>query len=137
MNRQPAPIQSSIIFLYYQDLEPVAQFYGDILGLEMVEDQGWAKIFQTSPTSFVGIVDGEHGFHRPSANNAVTITLAVADVDAWYDYLRSKNVKIVAEKGTSQAIQVASFFFEDPGGYTFEVQRFLNPDLAHIFHQGP
>jgi hypothetical protein len=46
MNQNELKIKSQITFLYYRDLEPIARFYPEIMGLDLVEDQGWAKIFR-------------------------------------------------------------------------------------------
>jgi hypothetical protein len=58
-------IWSQITFPYYHDLEPVAAFYGDVMGLELVEVQGWAKIDSVGEGAILGIVAGDRGFHRP------------------------------------------------------------------------
>jgi predicted enzyme related to lactoylglutathione lyase len=132
--QKPSKIQSQITFLYYPDIEPISNFYQEVLGLELVEDQGWAKIYRTSGNAFVGVVAGNKGFHQPQEKNAVLVTLAVADVLAWYDYLKGKGVKLLTEITHSEEIQVTCFFFEDPGGYTYEVEQFLKPELGSIFH---
>jgi len=129
-------IQSQVTFLYYRDLRPIASFYEDIMGFELVDDQGWAKIYRVGGNAYLGIVAGEKGFHEPQEKNAVLVTLVVADVSRWYDYLKTKGVRILTELQEKEDIQVRCFFFEDPGGYSFEVQRFLKPDLASIFQEG-
>lgn len=128
-------LQSQITFFYYTDMDAAVDFYGQVLGLELVEDQKWAKIYRVHGTAFLGIVAGEKGFHQAQDKNAVTVTLLVDDVPTWYEYLQSKDVKIVAEIVTNKEIQVQCFFAEDPGGYTIEFQRFLRPDLVEIFHR--
>lgn len=128
-------IQSQITFLYYDDVEPIAEFYANVVGLTLVEDQQWAKIFQVSQTSFIGIVDGERGFRKPKSESAVLCTFAVPDVMTWYDHLVAQGVKILKEPNTYDEIQVQCFFFEDPGGYAIEVQAFLKPELQEIFHR--
>lgn len=128
-------IQSQITFLYYDDLAPIADFYENTIGLELVEDQGFAQIFRLTASSFIGIVDSEEGFHSAKPDNAVLLTMAVEDVDAWHAHLRAQNVKILREPNTYDSIQVRCFFFEDPGGYSFEVQQFLRPESAEIFHR--
>ncbi|MEM7131648.1 MAG: VOC family protein [Chloroflexota bacterium] len=128
-------IQSQITFLYYDDLTPIADFYQNVIGLTLVEDQQWAKIYQVSQTSFLGIVDGERGFRKPQPESAVLCTFAVPDVMAWYDHLVAQGVKILREPNTYEEIQVQCFFFEDPGGYAVEVQCFLKPELEGIFHR--
>ena len=127
--------QSQITFLYYNDLEPIAKFYQDVMGLKLVVDQGWAKIYAVSETSFVGIVDGTKGSHKPQEKNAVLVTLVVDDVYAWYDYLKGQGVKMTSEVKEHEAIQVRGFFCEDPGGYSIEVQKFLDPETALTFGQ--
>ena len=126
-------IRSQITFLYYKDLEPIERFYGEILGLELVEDQEWAKIYRTGGNAFLGIVSGEKGFHRPRAQNAVLIALVVDDVLGWYEYLDGRGVDLLTEVKEVEEIQVRAFFLEDPGGYTLEVQEFLDPEVASVF----
>ena len=132
----PTRIASQITFLYYQNLAAAQQFYEGILGLEKVEDQGWAKIYRVSGTAFVGLVDEAHGSLKAQPENAVMLTLVVDDVPGWYAYLRENKVKIRQEYGRSETIQIEYFFAEDPGGYVLEFERFLKPELTAVFHQG-
>jgi predicted enzyme related to lactoylglutathione lyase len=133
--QRPGKIQSQITFLYYRDIEPISSFHENVLGLELVEDQGWAKIYRTSGNAFLGVVAGDKGFHKPQEKNAVLVTLAVADVPGWYDYLKDKGVNLLTEVTHSEEIQVRCFFFEDPGGYTYEIEQFLKPELGEVFHK--
>ena len=135
MDQNKLKVQSQITFLYYRDLEPIEKFYQDIMGLELVEDQGWAKIYRVSGQAFLGIVDEKRGFHKAQEKNAVLVTLAVADVSWWYDYLKRKGVKMLTEIREPEGIQVRCFFLEDPGGYAIEIEQFLKPEAARIFHQ--
>jgi len=145
-----ASIQSQITFLYYDDLRQAEEFYGQVMGFELVEDQRWAKIYRVSGNVFVGVVAGEKGFRRPQSYNAVLLTLVASDVpqsynavlltlvasdvDAWYDRLLKAGVKLLTDVQDKEDIQIRCFFFEDPGGYALEVQQFLRPDLVEIFH---
>lgn len=129
--------QSQITFLYYPDIQPIADFYTHTLDLELVEDQRWAKIFRVAGNAFIGIVDGARGFRRPLADSAVLLTLVVDDVPAWYQRLSDRGVKILREPQVHDDIQVHCFFFEDPGGYAFEVQQFLKPESIEVFHRQP
>lgn len=128
-------IQSQITFLYYREIEPIAAFFQEVMGFDLVEDQGWAKIYRIAGDAFLGVVAGERGFHTPQEKNAVLVTLAVEDVSGWYDYLQDRGVKILSDIQHSQDIGVRCFFFEDPGGYAFEVEQFLKPHLSEIFHR--
>jgi catechol 2,3-dioxygenase-like lactoylglutathione lyase family enzyme len=127
-------IASQITFLYYKDLAKAQQFYEGILGLELVEDQGWAKIYRVNGTAFVGLVDEAHGSLKAQPENAVMLTFVVEDVLAWYRYLREKGVKILQEYGRSDSIQIEYFFAEDPGGYVLEFEHFLKPELTAVFN---
>ncbi len=51
----------SITWTYHKDLLKMQQFYEEVLGFRMVADQGWTKIFQTSSTGFIGLVDERRG----------------------------------------------------------------------------
>jgi predicted enzyme related to lactoylglutathione lyase len=136
MAHRPITVQSQITFQYYDDLAIAAQFYGEVLGFELVEDQRWAKIYRVSGDGFVGIVDGEKGFRRPQPTNAVLLTLVADDVDAWYDHLAKAGVRLLTDIRNKEDIQIRCFFFEDPGGYALEVQQFLRSDLVEVFHRG-
>jgi predicted enzyme related to lactoylglutathione lyase len=126
-------IHSQITFLYYRQIEPAATFYGETLGLELVEDQGWAKIYRISGSAFLGIVAGEKGFHTPQERNAVLVTLVVDDVPGWYDQLKRLGVKLLSEMKHSPEIGVLGFFLQDPGGYALELQQFLKPRQQEVF----
>lgn len=126
-------IKSQITFLYYKDLAEPQRFYGEIMGFELVEDQGWAKIYRIGGNAFVGLVDESRGSRKVKEDSAVLLTLVVDDVPGWYEYLKSQGVKIVRELGQSDEIQVQYCFIEDPGGYMIEIERFLKPELASVF----
>lgn len=126
-------IKSQITFLYYKDLAEPQRFYGEIMGFELVEDQGWAKIYRIGGNAFVGLVDETRGSRKVKEDSAVLLTLVVDDVPGWYAYLKSQGVKIVRELGQSDEIQVQYCFIEDPGGYMIEIERFLKPELADVF----
>ena len=129
------PIQSQITFLYFKELEPVISFFEDTMGFEIMDDQGWAKIYKIGRDSYIGAVAGEKAFKQPQDESAVLITMLTVDVPGWYEYLKGKGYKILRELQDRPDNQVRCFFFEGPGGYAFEVQEFLNPKLAEIFHK--
>jgi len=133
----PAPIYGQITFLYYDDLDPAAAFYGDVLGLDLVEDQAWARIYRVAGDAFLGIVAGDRGYHRPQPRNAVLLTLVVDDVPAWYDYLAARGVHLLTGVQHRPEIQIRCIFLQDPGGYTLEIQQFLRPDLVDTFYRSP
>ena len=50
-------VQANLVFFYYKDLASAQDFYANTLGLEMVLDYGFAKLFRISQTTYVGLVD--------------------------------------------------------------------------------
>jgi len=124
---------AGITFFYYDDIEPAARFYEETLGFELVEDQGWAKIYRIHGDAYVGVVDGSRGFRETQSVSAVLLTVLVDDVDAWYERMVQADVPILAPIVTHGDIQVRCFFAADPGGYAMEFQRFLNPAVAARF----
>jgi hypothetical protein len=129
----PPATKSQITFLYYPQIEPAASFFERTLGFELVVDQGWARIYRTCANAFIGIVAGDKGFHQPQKTNAVLITLVVDHAADWYHYLQEQGVTTLTQLQQRDEIGIECFFFEDPGGYTFEVQQFLSPKISAAF----
>ena len=76
--RIPTDIQDlqfygSITWTYHKDLLRMQNFYEEVLGYPLVADQGWTKIFQTSPTGFIGLVDERRGMQDYADQKAVEI----------------------------------------------------------------
>jgi predicted enzyme related to lactoylglutathione lyase len=126
-------LQAQITFLYYRQIEPAASFYEQIMGFPLVEDQGWAKIYRVRGSAYLGIVAGAKGFHTPQERNAVLMTLVVDDAAAWYAELKNRDVQMLSELEYRPEIGIQCFFLQDPGGYTLEVQQFLQASLVEIF----
>lgn len=124
---------ASITWFYYEQMQPAAVFYEQVMGFALVLDQQWARIYRISPDAYVGIVSGDNGSFRPQEHNAVLLTLVVEDVAAWHDALRKEGVSSLSDIRTHDQIQVRCFFLKDPGGYSIEIQQFLGPSDARIF----
>lgn len=119
---------SQITFIYYKDLTAPSKFYEEIFGFELEIDQGWAKIYRVSESSYLGIVDEKRGHCNWEPKKSALITLVtetVDEVDEWYDKLKRHGVKLLSEPRTHKDIGVRGFFFEDPAGYAIEIQHFL------------
>ena len=124
---------SQITFLYFEELKEPALFFEDTLGLEKVDDQRFAKIYRISDGAFLGIVDASQGYCKAAAEQNTLITLVTDDVHQWYEHLKSQDVRVDAPPKIHAKAKVECFFFQGPGGYAFEVQRFLNPDVSKYF----
>ncbi len=78
----------SITWTYHRDLLRMQRFYEEVLGYPLVADQGWTKIFQTSPTGFVGLVDERRGMEDYADAKAVELEWKVADPGGVTSYAR-------------------------------------------------
>jgi catechol 2,3-dioxygenase-like lactoylglutathione lyase family enzyme len=68
-------IQANNVLYYYRDLAAAKCFYGELLGFDLVEDYGFASLFQVASSSFVMLVDASIGRH--SADEPKTVTTAL------------------------------------------------------------
>jgi catechol 2,3-dioxygenase-like lactoylglutathione lyase family enzyme len=117
---------STITWLYYKDVPETQNFYENVLGLEMLADQGWAKIYRISETSFLGIVDERRGMHKFTETKAVNIGFIIDDIDGWFNYVKKykpfelRNDKLEIESGK----KYTAFVGYDPENYFFEFDFF-------------
>jgi catechol 2,3-dioxygenase-like lactoylglutathione lyase family enzyme len=123
-------VKGLIPWLYYRDLPRAIRFYEDVMGFEMVVDQGWSKIYRIREGAYVGLVDGEKGYHRASDTKPVIICLNVKDADAWYERLREKGVELESQPEESERLKIKVFMFRDPEGYVIEIQESLPGALS-------
>ena len=127
VSRPPAlGVQANIVFLYYKDVPGAQRFYEDVIGLTLMVDQGFAKIYQVSPTSFVGLVDETQGLHRASESKPVTLSFVTEQIDEWYDYLVKRGVRVRGAVGDASRHPTRGFVAYDPEGYFLEFERFLD-----------
>ena len=130
-------LSSQITFLYFKELEGPGRFFEEILRLPKVDDQGFARIYRLSAGAFIGIVDEAQGHCDAPTENNVLITLVTDDVHGWYRRLKDAGVAIEAPPAVQPKANVECFFFQGPGGYAFEIQKFLNPHIAAHFMGEP
>jgi catechol 2,3-dioxygenase-like lactoylglutathione lyase family enzyme len=77
---------ASIIWTYHKDVLKMQNFYEEVLGYQLVADQGWTKIYQTSSSGFIGLVDECRGMEDYSKSKPVRIDWLVRDrkfIDYW------------------------------------------------------
>jgi catechol 2,3-dioxygenase-like lactoylglutathione lyase family enzyme len=121
----------AITFFYYEDIHAVAPFYEQVLGFELVLDQGLARIYRISGRNYFGIVDGNRGHCKHQEKSAVLLTIVAEDVQGWHARLKAAGVP--KQSDMLRGTYCEHFFFEDPAGYAIEIQRFHNPDVAKLF----
>ena len=122
MTHPPGPpqggaVELAITFFYYQDLWGAVRFYEDVLGLRMVIDQGWCRIYGVAGSACVGLVDETRGMHRASPVKPVQLCLRVPDVDAWHRYLGDRGAAKLSQPRSNAELGIRAFTCEDPEGY--------------------
>lgn len=121
----------SITWLYYRDVLGMQKFYEEILGLELVADQGWTKIYQLSDYGFIGLVDEARGMHDFTEEKGVTISYLLKDLQGWYEYVQEHEPFELrtGEFETGPEGKYNAFVGYDPAGYFMEFDKFLShPD---------
>jgi catechol 2,3-dioxygenase-like lactoylglutathione lyase family enzyme len=118
------PIDQQVTFLYTRDLEKTSHFYEEVLGLELVLDQGSCRIYRTSADSFLGFCQREEAPQEPQG---IIFTLVTAAVDEWYAYLTARGITFEKPPELNPTYQIYHCFLRDPNGYLLEIQQFLDP----------
>ena len=118
----------------YEDLEAGDHFYRVVLGLPLIEDQGWAKVYRLHGSSHVGIVEARRGSVEVPVGSGSLISIVVEDVDAWYEHLKNEpSIEIAGPPSVVADIPVTSFFLKDPAGYAIEIQAFTDEATQQRF----
>jgi catechol 2,3-dioxygenase-like lactoylglutathione lyase family enzyme len=119
--------KASITWLYYKDLLGMQNFYEQVLGFELVADQGWTKIYKVTDNHFIGLVDERRGMHSFTEKKAVTVSFFIEDVEGWFDYVKRKGpFEIRSDKlEIGPESKYKAFVGYDPEGYFMEFDRFL------------
>lgn len=78
----------SITWTYHKDMLKMQQFYEEVLGFQLVADQGWTKIYQTSSTGFIGLVDEKRGMENYADEKAIEIEWTISDLEPFDTYAK-------------------------------------------------
>ena len=120
--------KATVLWTYYEDLADAELFYEEVMGLTLMVDQGWAKIYRTSATGFIGLVDGEKGMHQATPDKAVTVSFLTSEVDAWFEYLERQAELEKLELRHDEVLDegfVRVFVGYDPENYFLEFDTFM------------
>ena len=125
---------ASITFLTYEDMAVGDHFYRVVLGLPLIEDQGWAKVYRIHGAANVGIVEARRGPVDKPVGSGALLSIVVEDVDAWYEILRDEpTIELLGPPAMVGNIPVYSFFLKDPAGYHIEIQSFTDATTVERF----
>jgi len=130
---------------YYRDLARASHFYQETLGLPLVEDYGFAKLFQVASCSYLMLVDSSVGRHSADEPKSVTTALITDELEDWWAYLSGLDVPIRAPFAPRPGQAHDGFVIVDPEGYYLEFERFnphpentqLMPRLSSLPSQYP
>ncbi len=117
-------INQQVTFLYTRDLEKTAHFYEQVMGLDLILDQGSCRIYRTCNDGFVGFCQSDTAPEEPAG---IIFTLATSEVDLWYEYLKQQGVEFEKPPAHNPAYNIYHCFLRDPNGYLLEIQQFLDP----------
>ena len=127
----PPRFTQSVTFLYVEDLAAARHFYGEVLGLDLAQDQGTVAIYAVAgQRGFLGICPARGPREVTDARNAggVLFTFVTPEVEAWHAHLAAQGVEVGEPPAFNPAYGITHFFFRDPAGYLLEIQRFDRPD---------
>ncbi len=104
----------TITWTYHKDLLAMQGFYEEVLGFEQVADQGWAKIYQTSPAGFIGLVDELRGMEDYADQKAVELEWRISEMSP-FDAYATENWRQYQYKDST---------FLGPEKYVYNVRSF-------------
>ncbi len=113
-----------IVFLSVDDLDRSAAFYGEVLGLPLVLDQGACRLYRVAEGGFVGVCGGGD---RPTTPEGLIVTLVRDDVDRYCDELVARGVVLERPPQHNERFGIHHAFLRDPDGHLVEIQRFDDP----------
>ena len=64
-----------ITFLYFPEMAEPSQFFEQVLELEPVMTENFARIYRLSSIGYVGVVVGSQGFLQARPESAILVTL--------------------------------------------------------------
>ena len=132
---RPLSFHGAITWLYYKDVLAMEGFFQNTLGLELVADQGWTKIYRATDTGFIGLVDERRGMHKFTEEKAVTVSFILEDLEGWFDYVKTAKPFELRSEILSQEPdgRYKAFVGYDPEGYYLEFDKFLqHPDNRRV-----
>lgn len=112
--------KSTVVWFYYRDMAGIQRFYEEVLGFDMIVDQGWAKIYRVGPTGYFGLVDETRGMHRYTEDKGVTMSFITGDIDGWFDHLDAGGGLEMRHDAVQEDDRYRAFVAYDPEGYYLE-----------------
>lgn len=125
--------KATVVWFYYKDMEGIQRFYEDVMGFDMIVDQGWTKIYQVGPTGYFGLVDETRGMHRATDQKGVTMSFLTDNIDEWFEYLSNHDAVEMRHDAVVEEEPYRAFVAYDPEGYYLEWDVFNDvPENAEL-----
>jgi catechol 2,3-dioxygenase-like lactoylglutathione lyase family enzyme len=123
-------VQGTVLWLYYEDIPRIEAFYREALGVDILVDQGWAKVYPASRTGFLGFVDGERGLHQATEEKGVTVSFFTTELPVWFEHLEGvEGFEFRTPEISNEGDFVHTFVGYDPEGYFLEWDEFLDVEV--------
>jgi len=129
-------LKATVVWFYYKDMEGAQKFYEEVMGFDLIVDQGWTKIYRIGPGGYFGLVDEQRGMHHFTEEKAVTLSFFTDNIDGWYEYLSGNDRVTMRSKKIEVEDEYRAFIAYDPEGYYLEWDVFsdipVNAALVEI-----
>ncbi|WP_174615056.1 VOC family protein [Virgibacillus ihumii] len=117
---QPIPIKNEMcgVFIHVTDLKKSAQWYCDVLGLELDPDNVESPVYNVPVNGPTSLTLDDHAFDKSfvhRTNPSPIFNFRVTDIDKAYTYIKGKDIQIVREI-ERVGDNFAWFNFADPDG---------------------
>lgn len=125
--------KATVVWFYYKDMVGIQKFYEEVLGFDLIVDQGWAKIYPISPSGYFGLVDEQRGMHNFTEEKAVTMSFWTDRLDDWYQYISTHEAVEMRSEKIEETDRYRAFVGYDPEGYYLEWDVFKGmPDNEEL-----
>jgi catechol 2,3-dioxygenase-like lactoylglutathione lyase family enzyme len=119
MNRPPSRGLRHIA-LKVRDMERARNFYSGILGFEVEWEPDSKNLYLTSGTDNLALHQVEGEWTAGPLDHMGIIVKEPQDVDAWSDYLKEKEVRLIQEPKTHRD-GARSIYLADPEGNVIQI----------------
>ena len=119
----PLPPSQQVTFIYVNNLDESHRFYCQTLGFKLALDQGPCRIYQVTPTAFIGVCSGKKVNH----NDGVILTFVSSDLEAWHQHLLDGGFTVEKPPSFNEKYNITHLFCRDPDNYLVEIQIFHDP----------
>ncbi len=118
--------KSTVVWFYYTDMPGIQRFYEEVMGFDLIADQGWTKIYRIGPTGYFGLVDETRGMHNFTEDKGVTLSFITADIDGWFEYLDGRDDVEMRHEAVQVDERYRAFVAYDLEGYYLEWDVFTD-----------